>query len=549
MITMRRGIKWLLSSSLAAVLALSPIAALAAAEQTVGNATVSPAKTLTAAEAVTKLGVLRGDGDGVTDAYLVKTSTRMQAAILYLRLIGKEQDALNHTGLINFSDAATAGKTNAPVLAYLKSHPELGWNGTPSGKFEPNAAITSQQLYKVMLESLRYKSGSDFAYKDTIKFASSQGLNRAAAAAPFTNRDLAVALTETLQSKPKNGSDSLLKELVNMKVVTAENAKFLDGQRVDIRKLQDGTLYMTDGKGMALYLFTTDVFDLSSCQGKCLEFWPIFNSDADLLLDNSLKADDFGVFTRKEGPKQLTYKGWPLYYFANDKNPGDAKGESVKNWYLMKQPFYTITIGTDTDQTRKLGNYLVDAMGRTLYYFDKDPMGSSVCEGQCLVNWPAFHVESIVVPSSLKKTDFGEIIRPDGTKFTTFKGYPLYYFKPDTTRGEVKGQNVNKVWFVVDPEKFAGTTAGNAAPAKVTIEMKNYAFSTPNITVKPGTTIEFINRDEGMAHNAVAVDGSFKTVLLETGKSATIKLDKEGVFEYYCELHQKSMKGTITVKS
>ncbi|WP_052476348.1 plastocyanin/azurin family copper-binding protein [Cohnella kolymensis] len=214
----------------------------------------------------------------------------------------------------------------------------------------------------------------------------------------------------------------------------------------------------------------------------------------------------------------------------------------------MKQPFYTITIGTDTDQFRQLANYLVDSMGRTLYYFDKDPMGSSVCEGNCLVNWPAFHVDSIVVPSSLNKSDFGEITRADGTKFTTFKGYPLYYFKPDTTRGEVKGQNVNNVWFVVDPAKFDGTTTGKAAPAKVTIEMKNYAFTIPNITVKPGTAIEFINRDELMSHNAVAVNGAFKTAMLETGKSATITLDKEGVYEYYCEPHSKSMKGTITVK-
>ncbi|WP_052476349.1 COG4315 family predicted lipoprotein [Cohnella kolymensis] len=327
---MRKGSKWLLSAGLAMVMALSPIAVLAAGEQQVGNATVSPAKTTTAAEAVTKLGVLRGDGQGVTDAYLAKTSTRMQAAILYLRLMGKEQEALSHTGLVNFADADTAGKTMAPVLAYLKSHPELGWNGTPGGKFEPNAAITSQQLYKVMLESLRFKSGSDFAYKDTLSFASSQGLFRAAAAAPFTNRDLAVALTETLQTKPKSGSDTLLKELVNMKVVTADNAAVLDGARADIRKLADGSLYMTDGKGMALYLFTTDVFDMSSCQGKCIEFWPLFNSEANLLIDNSLKADDFGVFTRKEGAKQLTYKGWPLYYFANDKNPAMPKGKASK---------------------------------------------------------------------------------------------------------------------------------------------------------------------------------------------------------------------------
>lgn len=546
---MRRGSKWLLGVGLSLVLALTPITALAAGEQTIGNATVSPAKTTTSTEAVTKLGVLRGDGDGVTDAYLAKTTTRMQAAILLLRLMGKEQEAIGHTGLVNFADAATVGKDNRAVLAYLKSHPELGWNGTSGGNFEPNKAITSQELYKVMLESLRYRSGTDFAFKDTLTFAESKGLYRAAKAETFTNRDLAVALTETLQAKPKNGSDSLLKELAAKNVVAAENATLLDGQRVDIMKTPDGTPYLTDGKGMALYLFTKDMADLSSCKDKCLEAWPIFHSDQ-LLLDDSLKGDDFGVFTRTDGKgKHLTYKGWPMYYWAQDVKAGDITGEGVgKVWYLFKQPFYTITIGTDPDPVRKLGNYLVDQKGHTLYYFDKDPMGSSVCEGQCLVNWPAFHADSISVPSALKKEDFAEITRSDGSKQTTYRGYPLYYWKDDKNRGELKGQGLNNVWFVIDPEKFAGTTTGNALDAKVTIEMKNYRFSMPNITVKAGTTIEFINRDEDVEHNAQTDDGSFKTDFLSLGETATIKLDKPGVYEYYCLPHKTNMKGTITVK-
>lgn len=549
---MRKGTRWLLSLGLTLGLTLTPLAAFAEEAVPVAPAagTDTPAiHTTTAAEAVSQLGVLRGDGQGVTDGYLSKTTTRLQAAILMLRLVGKEQEALSYKGMDSFKDANAAGKTSQPVLAYLKSHPEFGWGGTGTGKFDPNAAITSQQLYKVMLESLKYRSGTDFEYKDSLTFASSKGLNRAAEATPFTNRDLAVALTETLQAMPKAASHSLLHELVEMKVVAADKAAILDGQRVDIHKLADGSSYLTDGKGISLYLFTKDMADLSTCQGTCLTNWPVFYSEQ-LLLSDGLDGKKFGVFTRTDGAKQLTYEGWPLYYFIKDAKAGDTNGEGANNvWFLIKQPFYSVALGTEA----KLGNYLVDSKGVSLYYFDNDPSGKSVCSGDCLVKWPVFHANSISVPKGLESKDFGEIIRDDGTKQTTYKGYPLYYFVNDAKRGDLLGQGLGKVWFVVNPATFAGTTVGNAAPpepaavTKVIIEMKDYSFTPTELTVKAGTTIEFINRDD-MKHNAVAVDGSFETPLLDKGKSATIKLDKPGVYEYFCEPHKNFMKAKIIVQ-
>ncbi|MFC5467597.1 plastocyanin/azurin family copper-binding protein [Cohnella suwonensis] len=523
------------------------MAVFAEGEQTAAVSGTAEVKTSTSSDIAAQLGVLKGDGQGVTDEYLAKTSTRLQAAILLLRLMGKEQEALSYTGTATFADANSAGKSSRPVLAYLKNHPEYGWTGTSGGKFEPNATITAQQLYKVMLESLRFRSGTDFTYKEALAFAESKGLFRAAKAVPFTNRDLAAALTETLQAMTKDGKGTLLQEMIEMKIVSADKAALLNGQRIDIRKTADGTYYLTDGKGMALYLFTKDMADLNSCQGQCLANWPVFAADR-LILPEGLDSGDFGAFVRTDGSKQLTYKGWPLYYFVMDAKAGDVNGEGANSvWFLIKQPFYTVGLGTDA----KLGNYLVDSEGKTLYYFDKDPAGASVCSGDCLKAWPAFHENGIVAPKGLNAADFGEITRNDGTKQTTFKGYPLYYFVQDAKRGDLKGQGLNNVWYVVDPAKFTGTTAGKAAPAsvpaKVTIEMKGYKFATPEVTVKAGTTIEFVNMDPDQ-HNAVAVDGSFKTKLLDKGESATITLDKPGVYEYYCAPHAAHMKGKIIVQ-
>lgn len=496
-----------------------------------------------ASDLAAQIGVLHGDGKGVTDAYLAKSTTRVQAAILYLRLLGKEQEAFAFAGTETFSDAALAGKAIAPVLAYLKNHPEYGWSGTGGNKFEPAALVTSQQLYKVMLEALGYKSGTDFAYKDTIAFAASKGLNRAAAAKSFKNADLAAALIEALQATVKAGGKTLAAQLVELKVIPAGAADKLSGQRIDIAKAADGSTYLTDGKGMALYLFTKDSVDLNSCQGQCLANWPVLYSD-NVLLANGLNRSDFGSFTRSDGSKQLTYKGWPLYTFAKDAKAGDVNGEGAGNvWFLIKQPFYTIGLGTDA----KLGNYLVDSDGKTLYYFDKDPVGASVCSGTCLENWPAFHANGIQVPKGMNASDFSEITREDGTKQTTFKGYPLYYFVKDAKRGDLNGQAVNNVWYVVDPAKFEGTATGLAQTAKVTIEMKVYKFQSADITVKAGTPIEFVNRDSDK-HNAVAVNGAFEIPMLEEGESATITLTKPGVYEYFCEPHKEHMKGKIIVQ-
>ncbi|KIV56789.1 hypothetical protein AM501_23500 [Aneurinibacillus migulanus] len=49
--------------------------------------------------------------------------------------------------------------------------------------------------------------------------------------------------------------------------------------------------------------------------------------------------EDFATITRKDtGQKQVTYKGYPLYYFANDETKGDVNGQGVKNaWYTVNQ--------------------------------------------------------------------------------------------------------------------------------------------------------------------------------------------------------------------
>ena len=103
-----------------------------------------------------------------------------------------------------------------------------------------------------------------------------------------------------------------------------------------------------------------------------------------------------------------------------------------------------------------LGKIIVDAQGKTLYYFANDipASGASSCSGQCTVVWPIFSADTIIVSSPpLDPADFGSITRADGSKQTTYYGWPLYYYQGDTKAVDTNGENVLKVWFVVKPDE------------------------------------------------------------------------------------------------
>lgn len=105
-------------------------------------------------------------------------------------------------------------------------------------------------------------------------------------------------------------------------------------------------------------------------------------------------------------------------------------------------------------QQENLGKYLTDAKGMTLYWFAKDQADLSSCAGGCLEKWPVYYREQVAAPQGVAKNDFQTLTRSDGTKQTTFRGYPLYYFFKDEMAGDVKGQGVKNVWFVIDPDNF-----------------------------------------------------------------------------------------------
>ncbi len=96
-----------------------------------------------------------------------------------------------------------------------------------------------------------------------------------------------------------------------------------------------------------------------------------------------------------------------------------------------------------------LGSILVDGKGMTLYLFTKDTPNASNCTGQCLVAWPPL-LGKPTAGTGVDDSKLGSFTRADGRTQASYNGWPLYYWQADGKPGDVTGQNVNSVWFVLD---------------------------------------------------------------------------------------------------
>jgi predicted lipoprotein with Yx(FWY)xxD motif len=101
-------------------------------------------------------------------------------------------------------------------------------------------------------------------------------------------------------------------------------------------KTINGTVVLTSSSGLTLYWFSTDTSTTSTCTGQCLSFWPPVPGPATA---GAGVTGKLGTITRTGGSLQATYDGHPLYTFAGDTVPGQAKGNGVKDsggvWHEM----------------------------------------------------------------------------------------------------------------------------------------------------------------------------------------------------------------------
>ena len=105
------------------------------------------------------------------------------------------------------------------------------------------------------------------------------------------------------------------------------------------------------------------------------------------------------------------------------------------------------TLAFAADPAMMKDGMMVDHKGMTLYTFDKDTGGKSVCTGECAKHWPPFKAEA----GAKAEGKWTVVQRDDGTMQWAYDGKPLYTFVKDKKAGDTTGDGMKDVWHVAKP--------------------------------------------------------------------------------------------------
>jgi predicted lipoprotein with Yx(FWY)xxD motif len=101
---------------------------------------------------------------------------------------------------------------------------------------------------------------------------------------------------------------------------------------------EDGTL-ISGANNRTLYVLTADEKStsahekLSTCYAGCAAVWPPVLASDTATVAGKANASLLGLTTRRDGTKQVTYNGLPLYYYAADTKAGQATGNHLKDGF------------------------------------------------------------------------------------------------------------------------------------------------------------------------------------------------------------------------
>ena len=99
---------------------------------------------------------------------------------------------------------------------------------------------------------------------------------------------------------------------------------------------------------------------------------------------------------------------------------------------------------------------LVDSKGMTLYVFDKDGVGQSMCNDTCATNWPPL----VATADAQGDANWSTLQRADGSWQWAYGGKPLYTFIQDQKPGDMLGEGKMGVWHVARPMMQDGMMPG-----------------------------------------------------------------------------------------
>lgn len=171
------------------------------------------------ADSLHEMGLFQGTQNGYD---LDRTPTRAEAAVMLVRLLGKEAEAKALTYTAPFTDLKGWEK---PYVQYLYSNGLA--NGTNRTTFNPTGKCTAQMYAVFLLRALGYSDTADFSYANAIETAREQGIYDTGIinVQNFLRDDAAAASYTVLSVSPKNSEGTLLDQLVSENAITEADAR------------------------------------------------------------------------------------------------------------------------------------------------------------------------------------------------------------------------------------------------------------------------------------------------------------------------------------
>ena len=228
---------------------------------------------------------------------------------------------------------------------------------------------------------------------------------------------------------------------------------------------------LVDDQGRSIYFFAKDLMGTtaSACPAAlCPATWiPV--DVASPTVGTGLTPTDFGNLG-----SQSTWKGRPLYRFANDTTAAPTAGENVGPglWFVASAyNLFLETVATVTPQATPAGTapgapFFTNGGGRSVYFFKNDTRATATTpaantctpNATCNALWtPWTKPATVVGPSTVLPTDITTIpVTFNGATVQQFvyKGWPLYFFNADVNAGQVAGDHypnaTTPLWFTIN---------------------------------------------------------------------------------------------------
>lgn len=177
------------------------------------------------AAALKQMNLFQGTFTGYGQGYdLELAPTRLQALIMFIRVLGEEQAALAWTGTTPFTDLSKGSQAEKYVgYAYEKGYT----NGFSATEFKPGSAVNAYQYTEFILRAMGYSSAANTNLADTLTRARLAGVLTEGEAAElqtgkFLRADLVYISYYALEAMMPDGTQTLGQSLIAKGVFTQE---------------------------------------------------------------------------------------------------------------------------------------------------------------------------------------------------------------------------------------------------------------------------------------------------------------------------------------